>query len=127
MKKLITFIMIVLLLVLILPAVTVMADVDSGPGMAVADFFDWGALSTYAGAVLATALIVQFTKSLPGIKKLPTRLWAYAIALVIMILATIFTVTNITVGVILLCFVNAILVAMAANGTYDAIAPNQIE
>ncbi len=61
------------------------------------------------GAATA-ALIVQATKGIPGIVKLPTRLWAYIISVVIMVLATAFTASLITPQVILLCFANAVVV-----------------
>ena len=37
------------------------------------EFFTWSFLATYGGATLAVLTIVQFTKDLPGIRKIPTR------------------------------------------------------
>ena len=82
-------------------------------------FFDWTQLTTYAGAVLAVTVIVQFTKELPGIRAIPTRVWAYAVAAILLILATIFTADEITPAVVIMCLINAVLVAMAAVGGYD--------
>lgn len=81
-------------------------------------FFDWNMLGTYAGATVAVMLFVEFTKELPGIKAIPTRLWAYFVAAVLLILSSVFTV-NIDVPTVFLCFVNAVIVAMAAVGGYD--------
>ena len=81
-------------------------------------FFTWEQLATYGGATVATMLFVQFTKELPGIKSLPTRLWAFIVAAVLMILATVFT-SEVTPAVILITVVNAVIVAMAAVGGYD--------
>ena len=83
-------------------------------------FFTWEQLATYGGATVATMLFVQFTKELPGIKSIPTRLWAYIVAAVLMILATVFTVP-ITPGVIVLTLINAAVVAMASCGEYDTL------
>ena len=83
-------------------------------------FFTWEQLATYGGATVATMLFVQFTKGLPGIKSIPTRLWAYIVAAVLMILATVFTVP-ITPGVIVLTLINAAVVAMASCGEYDTL------
>lgn len=83
-------------------------------------FFTWEQLATYGGATVATMLFVQFTKELPGIKALPTRLWAFIVAAVLMILATLFT-QEVTPGVILLTIINAVIVAMASCGEYDTL------
>jgi uncharacterized membrane protein len=85
-------------------------------------FFTWGDLVTYSGATLAVLIIVQFTKELPGIKKIPTRLWAYILSVMILVLATVFTTSPITPSIILLCIVNAVIVALAAVGGYHTVA-----
>ena len=85
-------------------------------------FFTWADLDSYAGATMAVLIITQFTKELPGIVKIPTRLWAYILSVVILILGTVFTVSPITPSGILLCLINAVLVAMAAIGGYHTVA-----
>lgn len=85
-------------------------------------FFTWADLASYAGATMAVLIITQFTKELPGIVKIPTRLWAYLLSVVILVLGTVFTVSPITPSVILLCLINAVLVAMAAIGGYHTVA-----
>ena len=85
-------------------------------------FFTWADLASYAGATLAVLTIVQFTKDLPGINKIHTRLWAYLLSLVLLVLATVFTVDKITASDIGLCIVNAVIVAMAAVGSYHTVA-----
>ena len=82
-------------------------------------FFTWDQLGSYAGATIAVILFVEFTKDLPGIKAIPTRIWAYIIAAVLLVLSTVFTADVITPAVILLCLINAVIVAMAAVGGYD--------
>ena len=42
-------------------------------------------MATYGGAVMAVLIITEFTKDLPGIRRIPTRLWAYLIALVLLV------------------------------------------
>ena len=84
-------------------------------------FFTWEQLTTYGGATVATMLFVQFTKGLPGIVKIPTRLWAFIVAAVLMILATVFTSSEVTPAVILITVVNAVIVAMASCGEYDTL------
>ena len=73
-------------------------------------FFTWTDLMTYGGAVMAVLIITEFTKDLPGIRRLSTRLWAYLVALVILLAAAIFTGDSLRV-----------IVAMAAVGSYHSV------
>ena len=87
-----------------------------GPG----EPMTWAYLATIAGATAATLLIVQFLK-LPLDKTfghIPTRMVAYFIALVLMLVATAFT-TGLTAENALLAAVNAFVAALAAMGTYE--------
>ena len=89
-------------------------------------FFTWTDLMTYGGAVMAVLIITEFTKDLPGIRRIPTRLWAYLVALVLLTAATVFTADSLRAEDILLCLVNGVIVAMAAVGSYHAVQ-DQIE
>ncbi len=84
-------------------------------------FLTWGDLITYGGAVMAVLIITEFTKELPGIRYLPTRLWAYLVSLVLLVAATVFTADKIRAEDLLLCLVNGVMVAMAAVGSYHAV------
>lgn len=83
------------------------------------DPFDWGQLATIAGATLATLLIVQLLKlPMDRVWKIPTRIIVYVIALAIITVATHFT-TGLTWNNFALGAVNAVIVALAAMGSYD--------
>lgn len=83
------------------------------------DPFSWEQLATIAGATTATLLIVQLLKlPLDKVWKIPTRIVAYVIALVLMIVATAFTV-GLTWSNAGLAAVNAVIVALAAMGAYE--------
>ena len=83
------------------------------------DPFSWDQLATIAGATLATLLIVQLLKlPIDKVWKLPTRIVAYAIALIILLLATMFT-TGLSVENAALSVINAVIVALAAMGAYE--------
>ena len=83
------------------------------------DPFDWGQLATIAGATLATLLIVQLLKlPMDRVWKIPTRIIVYVIALAIITVATHFT-TGLTWNSFALGAVNAVIVALAAMGSYD--------
>ena len=90
------------------------------------DFFSWTMLATYSGAVLATGLITQFIKNFNGISKLPTQLLSYLVAFVVLILATWFTDT-LTVESAAMCILNAVVVAFASNGAYEAVSVKRKE
>ena len=83
-------------------------------------FFTWATLGTYAGATMATALITQIIKEIGPIGRLPTRLVSYAVALLVLVAAVLFS-GKATIGSIALCFLNAAVVALASNGAFDAL------
>jgi uncharacterized membrane protein len=83
------------------------------------EFFSWAMLATFAGASIATAIITQVLKTL--LSKIPTQLVSYVIALVVLLLATAATRAAEDWTGWAIVPLNAILVSLASNGTYDAI------
>lgn len=92
------------------------ADAVSMPN----EFLTWDVLGSYAGSVLAVMLITQFTKGLPYIKKVPTQIWSYALAVVILLAAHIFN-GSLSASNAALSLVNGVLVSLSANGGYSLI------
>ena len=90
------------------------------------EYFTWGFIATYAGAVLAVTLVTQFIKGIGFIDRIPTRITAYAVAFVLMTAAMFFT-GSFSWDNLALTAVNAILVAIAANGAHDALAEKKPE
>ena len=84
------------------------------------EFFTWAILATYAGATLATTLVTQLLKGIGFIDRIPTRIFSYVIALIILLVATFFT-GALTWDTAALCVVNAVVVSLAANGAFDAV------
>ena len=81
--------------------------------------FTWQYLATIAGAAAFTLLIVQFFKApLDKVWKIPTRVFAYIIALAIMLVASAFT-SGLTAENVMLVAANAFLAAMSAYGAYE--------
>ena len=73
------------------------ADLDAMPGVEVGEPLTWTYLATIAGAAAFTLLVVQFLKApLDKVWKIPTRVFAYFVALGVMLVATAFT-TGLTV------------------------------
>lgn len=81
------------------------------------EFFDWTALGSFAGAVLAVSVLTQLTKGLPGIRSLPTQLWSYLLSLGTLVLAMTFGAGFDLSGAVLALF-NAALISLSANGGY---------
>ena len=84
------------------------------------DLFNWNLLGSYAGSVFAVGVLTQITKGIPGIKRIPTQLWSYALALATLMLAMGFG-PGFTVQGTVLAFFNAALVSLSANGGYAAV------
>ena len=85
------------------------------------EFFTWGALLTCSGATLATTLLTQFLKEFGFIKRIPTRVFSYIIAVVLMLLAMLFE-DSFSFQNVVIAFINAAVVALAANGAFDAVS-----
>ncbi len=83
-------------------------------------FFDGEMLLTYSGVTLAVTLVTEFLKGIRWLDRIPTRIVSYAVALAIMLAGTAIT-HSFEWGQIVLIPVNAVVVALAANGSYDAI------
>jgi len=91
------------------------AVVENGSG----GFYTWEMLATYAGCLAATILMTQFIKPVwpTGIK---TQFLSYIIALALLILANL-AMESLTVETAGISVLNAVVIACAANGSYDNI------
>lgn len=100
-------------------ALLLMSGVAMAEGELPTEPFTWETLGTIAGATLATLLIVQLLKlPLDKVWKIPTRFVAYFIALIISLLAMVFT-TGLTLQSGILAAINAVIIALAAMGAYE--------
>jgi energy-coupling factor transporter transmembrane protein EcfT len=112
MKKLMICLVLALMMTLIGSVALAEGELPTAP-------FTWEQLATIAGATLATLLIVQLLKlPLDKVWKIPTRIVAYFIALILMIVATYFTI-GLTWSDAGLAAINAVIVALAAMGAYE--------
>ena len=85
------------------------------------EFFTWNSLLTSSGATVATSVVTQLIKEAPLLKKIPTRLLRFGIALCILMLALIFD-KSLSLGTAAISVINAAVVALAANGMFDAVS-----
>lgn len=84
------------------------------------NFTTWSFLATYAGTVVMVLILTQLTKGLGFLKKIPTQLWSYFLALVILYPATYFT-HQLTVDNAVLILFNAAIISLATNGGFAVI------
>jgi hypothetical protein len=113
MKKLFVFLMVSLLALLLCSVALAEGELPTEP-------MTWQYIATLAGATAATLLIVQLLKlPLDKLWKIPTRFWVYIIALALMLAAAGFT-TGLDIQTVMLTMVNAVIVALAAMGAYEA-------
>ena len=82
-------------------------------------FLTWEMLGSYSGTLGMVLILTQLTKGLPGIQRVPTQLYSYLIALIVMTVTAIFGGRTAASDFVLLIF-NAAVVALSANGGYDA-------
>lgn len=102
-----------LLLILLLPIVAL------AEGELPTEPFSWEYLYTIGGATVAVLLIVQcFKVPIDKIWKIPTKIFVYVISVIILLLATHFTI-GLTVSNGILAALNAFIVTAAAWGLYE--------
>ena len=82
------------------------------------EFFNWEILTTMAGATFAVAILTEITKGIPGIQKIPTQVWSFILAFIVLVGAQA-ALGTLTVSAAGLAILNAALVSLAANGGYD--------
>ena len=81
-------------------------------------FLTWEVLLTFSGLVGAVYMVVEFTKELKLIEKVPTKYWSFFIIFIIIVIS------NAVMGTfvwkdLLLYILNSIVVSLSANGLSD--------
>lgn len=79
------------------------------------NFLSWDTLTTYASFVTIVFMVVEFTKGLKYIKKIPTKYWSFFIAFILL------TITNIVMGTFravdtVIYLLTAISISLGSNG-----------
>lgn len=79
------------------------------------NFLSWDTLTTYASFVTIVFMVVEFTKGLKYIKKIPTKYWSFFIAFILL------TITNTVMGTfravdIVIYLLTAISISLGSNG-----------
>lgn len=82
------------------------------------EFLSWDSLLVYANFVSTVYLIVEFTKEIEMIKKIPTKYWSFFISFILLIC------THLALNVFLLkdlflYFITSMAISVGANGISD--------
>ena len=85
------------------------------------EFYDWTTLASYAGSLGMVLIITQFTKEIKIIKRIPTQLWSYIVAVFILSISYYFTGRLNWSNAVLIMF-NAMVVALSANGGFEFVS-----
>lgn len=120
MKKMKTMLLVMAVLTLMLIMLWVPACAEEISGEFPVEFFTWDKLGTYAGAAALVALVTQLTKGLPYVSKIPTQVWSYILAVIVLIASQVFT-GGLSGSSAALALANGVLVSLAANGGYSLI------
>ncbi len=81
-------------------------------------FLTWEVLLTFSGLVGAVYMVVEFTKEIKVINKVPTKYWSFFVALFLLII------TNLVMGTfnykdLVLYMLNGIVISLSSNGLND--------
>lgn len=119
-KSHVTVFLVAVLMLFLLPAVGALSEETETTDDSTGAPFTWAYIGTIAGATAVTLLVVQFLKvPLDRIWKIPTRVFVYIIAAVLMIAAKAFTSGIASLNDVLLVLTNAFIVATSAYGSYE--------
>lgn len=79
------------------------------------NFMTWETLLTYTTFVSTIFMVVEFTKELPLIKKIPTRYWSFLISLGLLIIVNI-VMSNFKWEDIVLYALSSMAISLGSNG-----------
>ena len=90
--------------------------------MEITNFVTENFLSSFAGTLLAVELIVFTTKDLPLIRKIPTRLYTFILAVIHLVIVQVSSEKiDITVEFVYILLINSLIVDMILCGGYDTL------
>lgn len=82
-------------------------------------FLTWEMIKDFPTFVAIVFSVVAFTKEIPGIKLIPTRLWSFIVSLLLLALVNIYANTFEWFDVFIYA-INGIMISASANGIADA-------
>ena len=82
-------------------------------------FLTWEMLEDFVTFVGIVLTVVAFTKEIPGIKLIPTRLWSFIVSFILLTLVNLHSATFEWFDLVIYG-INAIMISASANGIADA-------
>lgn len=79
------------------------------------DFFTWEILKTYASFVTIVFMVVEFTKEIKIINKIPTRYWSFIVSLILLIAVNLVSNTFKPIDIILY-MLSSMAISLGSNG-----------
>ena len=90
--------------------------------MKITNFVTESFLSSFAGTLVAVELIVFTTKNFPIIKKIPTKLYTFILAVIhLIIVQVVIGKADITVEFVYILFINSLILEVILCGGYDTL------
>ena len=82
------------------------------------NFLTWEVLETYASFVSIVYMVVEFTKEIKFIKKIPTKYWSFFVAFLLLIILNL-VIKNFKLVDLVLYALTAISISLGSNGLSD--------
>ena len=79
------------------------------------DFLTWEILKTYASFVTIVFMVVEFTKEIKIINKIPTRYWSFIVSLILLIAVNLVSNTFKPIDIILYVL-SSMAISLGSNG-----------
>lgn len=86
--------------------------------MIVESFITWETLLTYTTFVSTVFMVVEFTKELPLIRKIPTRYWSFLTSLILLIIVNI-VMKSFKIEDTVLYILSSMAISFGSNGLSD--------
>ena len=83
------------------------------------NFLTWEVLETYTSFVATVYMVVEFTKEIKFIKKIPTRIWSFLVAFLLLIILNL-VIKNFKLVDLVLYAITAISISLGSNGLSDS-------
>lgn len=79
------------------------------------DFLTWEILKTYASFVTIVFMVVEFTKEIKVVNKIPTRYWSFIVSLILLIAVNLVSNTFKPIDIILYVL-SSMAISLGSNG-----------
>lgn len=87
-------------------------------------FLTWDVLKTYASFVSIVFMVVEFTKELKFVKKIPTKYWSFFISFILLVITNI-VMNSFSFIDIFLYLLTSISISLGSNGLSNFNAKNE--